>query len=82
MKLSKRCGVNVNLHSARHLHATTLLRQGVNIKMIQARLGHASINTTLNLYAHVTPGMGKSAALAFEEAVKGKNSQVNSLESH
>jgi integrase len=82
MKLSKRCGVNVNLHSARHLHATTLLRAGVNIKMIQARLGHASINTTLNLYAHVTPGMGKSAALAFEDAVKGKNSQVNSLESH
>jgi integrase len=47
-----------------------LLRQGVNIKALQERLGHSTITTTLDIYAHVTPGMQKDAALRFEEALQ------------
>jgi len=81
-KLVKRCGYDVTLHGARHSHASLLLKAGVSPKVIQERLGHASISTTLNLYAHVVPGMQKAAALAFEDAVNNKNSQVDSLEFH
>jgi integrase len=54
----------------RHTHAALLLRQGVNIKAPQERLGHSTITTTLDIYAHVTPGMQKEAALRFEEALQ------------
>jgi hypothetical protein len=33
-------------------------------------LGYNIITTTLDIYAHVTPGMQKEAALQFEEALK------------
>lgn len=59
----------VRFHDLRHTHASLMLRQGVNIKTLQERLGHSSITTTLDIYAHVTPGMQKEAALRFEEAL-------------
>ncbi len=42
-------------HSTRHTHASLLIAAGVHPKAIQARLGHASITTTLNVYAHLMP---------------------------
>ena len=36
----------------------------------QERLGDSTITTTLDIYAHVTPGMPKEAALRFEEALQ------------
>lgn len=44
----------VRFHDLRHSSASVLLSQGVNIKVIQKRLGHKDIKTTLNLYSHVT----------------------------
>lgn len=41
-------------HSLRHTHTTRLIEAGIPVKVIQERLGHASINTTLGIYAHVT----------------------------
>lgn len=42
-------------HSTRHTHASLLIAAGVHPKAIQARLGHASITTTLNTYGHLMP---------------------------
>lgn len=53
------------LHGLRHTHATLLLEDGVDIKTVSERLGHDSIQTTLELYAHVTPRMRASAASRF-----------------
>ncbi|MCI8616938.1 MAG: site-specific integrase [Clostridia bacterium] len=44
---------NIKFHDLRHTHATILLYLGVDIKTISERLGHADIQTTLNIYADV-----------------------------
>lgn len=49
-------------HCFRHYHATKLLVSGINIKEVSKRLGHSSIKTTLDLYAHWVPEMDKKAA--------------------
>jgi len=41
-------------HWLRHSHATALLLAGVPVHVVSRRLGHADVQTTLNLYAHVT----------------------------
>ena len=41
-------------HWMRHSHATALLLAGVPVHVVSRRLGHADVQTTLNLYAHVT----------------------------
>ena len=52
----------ITFHGLRHTFATTLLAQGVNPKIVQEMLGHASIKTTMDTYAHVLPNMHRSAA--------------------
>lgn len=40
-------------HDLRHSSASYLLYLGFNLKEIQAWLGHSSISTTMNIYAHL-----------------------------
>lgn len=42
----------LRIHDLRHTHATLLVSSGLNIKAVSARLGHANIGITLDLYAH------------------------------
>lgn len=42
----------IRIHDFRHSHATMLYQHKVKIKLIQERLGHADISTTLNIYVH------------------------------
>jgi integrase len=72
IKLVRRCGLKgIKLHSARHSHASLLMKQGVHPKIVQERLGHASISTTLDLYSHVVPGLQEAAAMKFDEIIIG-----------
>jgi len=67
-KLAKRLGKpEIRLHDARHSHASLMLKQGVHPKIVQERLGHASIQTTLDIYSHVAPGLQQAAAAHFDE---------------
>jgi integrase len=52
----------IRLHDLRHTWATLALRAGVHPKVVQERLGHASISITLGIYSHVAPTMQKEAA--------------------
>jgi len=68
-KLVKRAGLEgIRFHDARHTHASLMLKQGAHPKVVQERLGHATISTTLDLYSHVAPGLQETAAARFDEA--------------
>ena len=72
-KLVKRTGLEgIRLHDARHSHASLMLKQGVHLKVVQERLGHATISTTLDLYSHVTPGLQQAAAEGFDKMLSAK----------
>lgn len=52
----------IRFHDLRHSHATMLISQNVNPKIISERLGHSDIGVTLNIYSHVLPSMQKEVA--------------------
>lgn len=43
-------------HDLRHAHATFLLKQVPNPKLVSKRLGHSDVRITLGIYAHVMEG--------------------------
>lgn len=57
------------LHSTRHSHATHLLRQRMPIKAVSERLGHASVDVTLSVYAHVIPGDDEALAATIDRVM-------------
>jgi integrase len=70
VKLVRRIGLDgTRLHDARHTHASLMLKQGVHPKIVQERLGHASIQLTLDTYSHVAPGLQEAAAAGFDRMI-------------
>lgn len=51
-RVARRAGVEVSLHVLRHTYATMEALRGVPVPLIQRRMGHASIETTMR-YVHV-----------------------------
>ncbi|PTQ56103.1 MAG: Integrase [Candidatus Carbobacillus altaicus] len=47
----------IRFHDLRHTHATFLLTRGWHPKVVQERLGHTSIQITLDTYSHVLPSL-------------------------
>ena len=60
----------VRLHDLRHAHATILLEEGVHPKVVQERLGHSSVSTTLDIYSHVVPSLQQAAARKIDEGLE------------
>jgi len=55
ISMRRRAGIRpINFHALRHTAATLALEDGIPPHVVSAMLGHASIGTTLGLYAHVT----------------------------
>jgi integrase len=52
---------DIRFHDLRHSAATMLLGMGVHPKIVQERLGHHDIGTTMNIYSHVLPSMQEGA---------------------
>lgn len=61
---------HIRLHDLRHSHATQLIKQGVHVKVVSERLGHAGIAITLDTYSHVLPSMQETAAKSFDDALR------------
>lgn len=55
----------IRFHDTRHTHATLLLLQGVNPKIVSERLGHADVRISLDTYSHLLPSMQKETAVMF-----------------
>ncbi len=67
--VAESAGIELSLHDLRHTHASLLIRASVPMKVVQERLGHASILTTMDLYAQIMPGMQQDAAPRLGEAL-------------
>ncbi len=65
-------GEPMRFHDLRHTHAAMLIAQGVHSKVIQSRLGHAKITTTLDTYGHLWDGLDEAAADSLEQLAIGQ----------
>ncbi len=66
----RKAGLKLRLHDLRHSYASIMLAAGLNVKAISESLGHANIGITLDIYSHLLPGVGKSAAEHFDKLLK------------
>lgn len=69
--LTEKIGLpKIRFHDLRHTHATILIQQNVNVKLISERLGHAEIGTTLDTYSHVLPNMQKAVSDELDKIIE------------
>ncbi|OBF68808.1 integrase [Mycobacterium sp. 852002-51971_SCH5477799-a] len=61
------------IHDLRHTCATWMVLAGVPLPVVQAHLGHESINTTIALYSHVDRRSGEAAAEAIAQALANRS---------
>lgn len=64
-------------HWFRHTHATALLLSGTPLHVVSRRLGHRSVQTTLDVYGHVTEDAELEALANWREFVAGWETQKN-----
>jgi integrase len=69
----------INPHGLRHSHASLLLGDGVPLKSVSARLGHASATLTLKTYTHLMPGADADAARRVDALFFRSNSVAKRL---
>lgn len=60
----------MRFHDLRHSAATILFAMGINPKIVQERLGHSDIRTTLEIYGHVTQVMDEQAMEDLDRAYR------------
>lgn len=63
--------IKISFHGLRHTHATLLLKMGIHPKVVQERLGHRSIQTTLDTYSHIIPVIQEIAATSIQKSLYG-----------
>lgn len=61
----------ITLHDLRHFYASLLIRNGANVKLVQARLGHKSATETLDTYGHLWPDADEQTRNILNEALTG-----------
>ncbi len=66
---------SIRIHDLRHTYATLAIQAGVPLLTVSRQLGHASIQTTANLYTHAVPGSNRAAADALEAVLTGNQTQ-------
>lgn len=59
----------IRFHDLRHTFSTTALERGMDIKTLSTIIGHVSSSTTLNIYAHVTDEMRRTAAVKIDQGI-------------
>ena len=64
---------SISLHSLRHTNATLLIAEGVDIRTVAERLGHAQASTTSNIYAHAIKVADEKASQALDNLRLNRN---------
>lgn len=76
---ANKCGLSpIRFHDARHTHASLMLKQGIHPKVVQERLGHSSIQMTIDTYSHIAPGIQEAAANRFDEMLNRTPENISS----
>ena len=69
MRRHKNSIKRIRFQDLRHSSASLSLSDGINMKVLQKRLGHKRANTTLNVYAHVTKQDDQKASDVFNDLI-------------
>lgn len=70
-RILKRANIDpLPIHSTRHTHAVLLLEAGADMKYVQERLGHGSIQVTSDVYAHISKKIEQDTMGKFEDHMK------------
>ena len=59
----------IRFHDLRHTFSTVSLEHGMDVKTLSTIIGHVSSSTTLNVYAHVTDEMRRTAAVKIDQGI-------------
>lgn len=71
----RRAGVKeITPHGFRHTHCSILFEAGATLKEVQDRLGHSDIQTTMNIYTHITEKKKEETAQKFADYMSGLSS--------
>jgi len=74
---------HVTFHGLRHTNVSLLIADGVDVRTIASRVGHANPTTTLNLYSHMLRKSDQMAADSLEKRILGgKNKSEEKLPTH
>jgi integrase len=63
----------IRLHDLRHTAATIALSAGIHPKIVSERLGHSTVQLTLDRYSHVVDGLQEAAAQQIGDAIFGED---------
>jgi integrase len=71
-RLAREAGLpKIRLHDVRHSYASAALAAGIPAKIVSERLGHATVQITLDTYSHVLPGLDAQAAETVARLILG-----------
>ena len=80
-EITKKLGYeNIHFHCLRHSFSTNMYNGGMDMKELQAWLGHSSISTTMDTYSHLLDKKIKKSAKIVEEVMKKKDDESNTDE--
>jgi integrase len=68
---TRAAGFTIGLHTLRHTMATTMLRAGVDSRVVADRMGHSKTGMTQDTYQHVLPDQQREAVAAYERRMGG-----------
>ena len=72
----------IRFHDLRHTHGSLLIKDGIPVKVVSERLGHANIAFTMQTYQHILPGMQADAARATERLTRPVPPPTNDTGEH
>ena len=62
----------ITIHGFRHTHASLLFESGLSLKQVQHRLGHGDLQTTMNVYTHITQSAVDDMGTKFNQFVSDR----------
>jgi integrase len=78
----RQAGVSCRFHDLRHTSVALAIADGAHPKAIQTRMGHSSINVTLDRYGHLFPELDEAIAVSFGERLQAARDKHENVVVH